>query len=335
MVALFLCLGALFIAGCQPQDEVEVDLQGQVFVVVPSGESVRLGSVQVMLYEERAIQAHLAKRERVIAQRQEELESAVAELGESLKAARASRREAEENYMKREARIREELAALVERAEAKAAGIARKMVINEEFITHVDVLPSAPPGIPTREEYAQYESRRAKWLAMDRAERQAWGEVLSSHNEELEAELEKMATDREEQVFAWADELQLLDEAIGAAREEEAEAEGSLRVAEESLAAIPSYSDFLAELPAPAREIRTDADGEFSIALPAGGRYAILARSERRMQGEERAFQWFIWTTAGETYPRRVLLSNHNVVSAGAAENVVRLSDPEQAQASS
>lgn len=297
-------------------------MRGQVFVVLPTGESLRLGSVQVQVFEESVIRPHLENREAEIAARQAVLRERVHGIEEEIESQEQGQGQMEEAYRQREAEIRKELEELARAADERTAALEAKMKSNETFIANADSVPPPPAGIPTRQEYEDYSRRRAKWLSMSQKERQAWASVLASLNEDLAKEIKAIAAARETQVYAWADELQALDEKILAAKQELEEAEKELVVAREELEAVPAFEDYLVELPRSFREMRTDADGEFSIRLRSDRRYVLLAQTERLLRGETMRLHWFVWTSP-EDGAGRILLSNHNLISSTAPENVV------------
>jgi hypothetical protein len=325
----FLALAVFALTACQPQQN-QVEIAGQVFIVVPSGESMRLGSVEVLLFGDSAIAAHLKATEARIAQQQMTLGQRVAELEKELAIRQTALAEAEALYARRETEIRAELTAAVESAEAKARAITTKIASNKTFIVNADTVPAPPSGVPTREEFEEYSQRRTKWLSMSRTERQAWAQALTSMNGELEVSLQNLAAERDRQVYAWADELRAADEKIQSEGEAVGKAQAALAAAQEKLAPTPKHEAYLADLPKPLREIRTDADGEFTLTLPAGERYAIVARAERMIGGHPTEFRWFIWAAPGQA-GRKLLLSNHNVITSEAADNVVRLPKPKPA----
>lgn len=325
LLGLGLLLG---LAGCQPPEAMREaadpsPVTGQVFVVVGTGESMRLGSVQVQIFEEETIQAHIDEKDRAIATGRDELHERLAELEESASALAETKAKAEEAYRSREAEIRSELAQFIEQSEARTKFLQEEIASNSDFVAFKDSLPLPPPGIPSPEEYRLYDARREKWLTMNREERGAWVEVLTSLNAELTAEIKQLAAAREEKVFAFADELQGLDEKILAAEKSATEVDEAVEVVRKQLDETPDYAAYLEELPPSLRDVRTDADGEFSVQLPPGRRYVIFAQTERRLGEEWVKLRWFV--RAGDGQPGRVLLSNHNLITSEASENVISL----------
>ncbi len=303
------------------------DVTGQVFVVTPSGENMRLGSVRVQLFEEAAIEGHLRNAENAVEAERERLRARVAELEAEGEARKKAGAEADAVYRERETEIRAAVVSARKAVEERAEVINRQVAANEDFIAHVEVMPPPPPGIPSREVFKEYEERRAKWLSMSRADRQIWADAMVSLNEELRAELAQLEAKRAKQVDAWADELRELDLKIEAERRAAAEAEAGIAEVTGRIANLPVDEYFLRDLPEPLRDLRTDADGEFAAVLPAEKRYAIFARADRRIGGEEASFRWFVWVEPGHLDGRKIILSNHNLIDSPSEENVVQFLD--------
>jgi hypothetical protein len=298
---------------------------GQVFLIRPSGDSLRLGSVRVQLFDAETMSRHLVERGRSLALQQEELRARVAALEAEVDQALEDRDQADAAYREREAEIRISLGAYVEQQEARKATLQQGIESNRAFIDSVDSLPPPPDGVPSREENLAYEERRQKWLSMNRAERMNWGVVLSSLNADLEAEIRTLAAEREEKVFALSDELQALDLRIAEGDAAVRAAVAALAGTRQRLADFPQYGDYLSELPSPIEEGRTDADGEFAFTLRLDRSYVLFADAERVMGGETQYFTWLVRVNAGGGRPVRLVLSNHNLLGAEGAERVITL----------
>lgn len=323
------CLGilALTAAGCDRQAErepSETAVAGQVFMVLPTSESLRLGSVRVQVFSEEQIQDHLKTRENELAARSDSRRREVANLEKLAEEQRQEAARAERIYLQREREIRGELSAFLEEIEARVAEWREEIGANASFIKNKDTLPPAPEGIPTREESEAYEAHRRKWLSMTRAERDAWADALTVLNVGLEDKIESLHDARDEKIMAFGDELQALDLAVEAAQKAERETVSRMESLAEELARPFDYPDYLSGLPAPLRELRTDADGEFLVKLPPDRRYVVFAETGRRIGGEQQELQWLVQVS---DYPAsRIVLSNHNLVTAKASENVIKLS---------
>lgn len=315
----------ILLAGCQPAAEVEVLATGQVFLIRPSGESLRLGSVRVQLFEEATMKRHLAERGEAVARRQEELRAQIAALETEVNEAVEGREKADAAYRAREAEIRISLTAYVEQLEVRKATLQRGIESNRGFIDSVDALPPPPAGIPSREENVAYEERRQKWLSMNRSERMNWGRVLAALNADLEAEIAQLAVEREEMLLGLADELQVLDTRV---LEQDAAAQAAavaLDQTRRSLAEFPRYGDYLQDLPASIQEGRTDADGEFAFLLERDRSYVLLADAERMWGGELQSFTWVLRVNPLADRPVRLVLSNHNLAGTAASDGLLPL----------
>lgn len=86
-------------------------------------------------------------------------------------------------------------------------------------------------------------------------------------------------------------------------------------------------SPFLEALPTnDASTTKTDADGRYTLTLLRGARYAIAARAERTVPGQDKPeqYRWLLWAQMdGEK--NQLLLSNDNMMTENPADAVVRL----------
>lgn len=330
-------LGMFLLVGCQPQlkqaDQPEpaqaqtVEVAGQVFVVVPSGENMRLGSVQVLLFEEEAVEEHLRQKEQAMELERQTLQARVAELQEKEASHQVALAEADAAYRSREAAIREAVVEAKKVVAERAGKLNQQISANNDFIEHVDVMPPPPVGVPNPDAFKEYEKRRDKWLSMGRTDRQVWAKAMASLNEEMEAGIALLEANREKQINVWVEELGDLDQKIETERLAVTRYQAALVSLNQELARLPADDFFLADLPAPLWDLRTDADGEFGATLPAGKRYAIMARADRKLGGEPVSFRWFVWMQSGGQGGQKIILSNHNLIGTPSDENVVQRSE--------
>lgn len=66
-------------------------------------------------------------------------------------------------------------------------------------------------------------------------------------------------------------------------------------------------------------QAKTDADGRFSLSVPAGQRVAVLASSKRAVGVETEHYQWIVWVLAKQGQKATVTLANDNLIETGCA----------------
>lgn len=71
----------------------------------------------------------------------------------------------------------------------------------------------------------------------------------------------------------------------------------------------------------------TDADGKFTIKLPASGKYALAARAERRVYDKTERYYWIVWVEAGGRGSKQVMLTNQNMLGQEADDSVFDLKE--------
>lgn len=85
---------------------------------------------------------------------------------------------------------------------------------------------------------------------------------------------------------------------------------------------------YLSRLPRPAYEAKTDADGKFSLQLPAKARFAVIAQAERATPAGREQYNWFLWVSLNGAKSKSIMLSNDNLWRANDADSVVKLESP-------
>lgn len=85
---------------------------------------------------------------------------------------------------------------------------------------------------------------------------------------------------------------------------------------------LESARFFFAELPTPVIHTDTDSDGKYSIMLERGKRYAIVAKSERKIGDSDEEYNWMVWVRAIEE-KQRLTLSNNNLMKSQHPDNVL------------
>jgi len=119
-----------------------------------------------------------------------------------------------------------------------------------------------------------------------------------------------------------------LDEQDGTTRLAQARRTISLLLAEH--ARLEEANDLFAEVRNQAETLaKTDADGKFSVTLPATGRPVLIAEASRDVAGETERYRWVVrvpYKRAGDRLP--IMLANDNLISTGCADCMDMLLDP-------
>ncbi|MBI3879885.1 MAG: hypothetical protein HY301_07440 [Verrucomicrobia bacterium] len=85
---------------------------------------------------------------------------------------------------------------------------------------------------------------------------------------------------------------------------------------------------YFAGLPEPVSTAKTDADGKFSLKLPAKTRFAIAAEAERTTPAGRESYNWLVWVSVDDDKGKSIMLSNDNLFAANSSESVVMVERP-------
>ncbi len=287
-------------------------MEGQVFVVVPAGDSVPLSLVEVQVFERESISRFLEERETAVEEARKLLERKLEEGRAGLVAAREAREREIERIRARRAAIKEEKREFLEQVSDTIEDYRQRILANEAFIIDLDETPQAPEGIPTRQEFAAYSERLERWYSMARSEREAWQVVLKGQNEDLESAIAEQRAERAERLESWEVERKELAASIETHDEAVVAAERALREVEAERRSFPSVADYFEGLPNPELRVRTDANGEFTLVLSRNRPAALVARVNREIRGNREQHAWLLWLDPAKQEPGKILLSNHN-----------------------
>jgi hypothetical protein len=72
---------------------------------------------------------------------------------------------------------------------------------------------------------------------------------------------------------------------------------------------------YLADFPKPIGSAQTDADGEFTLAVPSRGAYVLGAETSREVSSDSEDYVWLIRVPEGARSGTKVLLSNETLVT--------------------
>lgn len=78
-----------------------------------------------------------------------------------------------------------------------------------------------------------------------------------------------------------------------------------------------SGEHFFQDLPSAVASAKTRADGKFTLAIPRGGRYGIVARGSRDVGDAKQVYCWIVWVSLDGMSSKRLVLNDENLVGAG------------------
>jgi hypothetical protein len=71
----------------------------------------------------------------------------------------------------------------------------------------------------------------------------------------------------------------------------------------------------------------TNSDGQFSLRLASNKRYVIAAKAQRRVFDSTEQYYWLIWVALEGEEPKRVMLTNNNLMGTDSADAVFKLKE--------
>jgi hypothetical protein len=301
--------------GCSPKPT-----KGQVFIVTRGAENIKLGLVDVLVFDEQGVATFLEKKtpavESEVSSRTENLRNAERKLQEAQQALDAFQKT---NEAFQPAFLEQK------RQFTKLKGEIREL------------------------DYGPTESRLAIMKRLDDLQQSGRSRSLDEAAAQLERALklkeELDAIDRREtenspvlkEKKAQYAELEIKVTAVSGPSEKQV-AELSNRVssgkaayesASSAAAHFPTLESYLSDpLPAPRTKTVTDADGKFELKLPRKGKFAVFARATRKLENASENYAWFFWLPAG-TDDTPLLLSNNNLVYADYTGHVLPIKPKE------
>jgi len=88
-------------------------------------------------------------------------------------------------------------------------------------------------------------------------------------------------------------------------------------------AQLTSGEHFFQDLPSAIASAKTRADGRFTLAIPRGGRYGIVARASRELGEERQSYCWFVWVSLDGRASKRLVLNDDNIVGSGSPDSAL------------
>ena len=307
--------------GCSPKPT-----KGQVFIVTRGAENIKLGLVDVLVFDEKGVAAFLEKKKPAVeseaALRSENLRKAEKELQGAQYALDEFQRTNEafqSTFLEQKSQLsalkREVLELNNGPTEARLATIKKMEALQSQMLQS-----RRSQSLDAAADQLQKAFKLKEELdAIDRQEKEN-APVLEA-KKARHAELEKQVT-----AVRGPSEKQLTDLSSRVVS-----CKAAHDRARNAAAHFPSLEFYLSDpLPAPHMKTVTDADGKFELRLPRKGRFSVFARATRKVGSESENYAWFFWLpTATDDTP--LLLSNNNLVFADYPGHVLPIK-PKEAQ---
>lgn len=331
---------ALGAAGHRPANAATIT--GQVFIVTPSGDSVKLGLIDVLLVEEKQVTNHLARRQLVLtnelAALRQKLASADAQLGSIRREYGLFQSKSMSPFLAEKAE-HDKLASEVTEFDCVSnrqwstwlelsrewLELSREHDAQLQDFRHAARDPAVGPlGLQARGEWlrktaAQLDAAGAQLDAATKSRDDTLAGASSAgigekrqRLKELEAKLPNLEKSLEAENKGFSEKLKV------AARQHNG--------ASDSLAQFPSADFYLSGfVPVPSASALTDPDGKFSLTVPKGGKFAIFAKAQRLVGERTEHYVWFFWLPELAS-DKPLFLSNRNQVKAGDRNQVLPVS---------
>jgi predicted nuclease with TOPRIM domain len=320
---------------------------GQIFIATQGSQNVKLGAVEIFVFDETTINSFVKQKQAEIAQQRDRLrrEADTAQnefqkveepykkaIGKYLDAkgryndqADVVRRETEKtkeldissqgviadinDYSNKIAEADQQIADVQKDAEKRAA-IAQDELTRKEILSRVNYDPAV---IHANDDKLYCQT--------------ALKELLPKSNELKQRITEQQAVlDTENQKLAKIEtEMAEKQKSAKSAEESYYDAQSKLNVANQAITDFIPAQILFKDLPRPVAQIVSDAEGKFRLELPSGGRCAVFAHAQRTV-AETESYYWLVWTDGGGD----LLLNNANMFGTASSDQVVPVSASEQ-----
>ncbi len=306
-------LTSCYLVGCSPKAT-----KGQVFIVTRSAENIKLGLVDVLLFDEQTVSDFLQKKkpavEKEVGLRAEGLRRAETWQQEAQRALEQFQRTNEAfqpTFLEQKAQfstLKQEIwdlehgplnlrLAKIRQLEALQAQLRQSHNAND--------LDAAA------EQVKKALDLQKEFDAIDLQEKENAPKIKKKEAQyaELDKQITAVSTSSEKKVTELSERVTLCN--------------ADCKKAKTAVMQFPTLDFYLSDpLPAPSMKTTTDADGKFEVKLPRKGRFAVFARASRSSESKTENYAWFFWLpSASDETP--LMLSNNNLVFAEYAGNVL------------
>jgi len=312
--------------------------QGQIFVATQGGENVKLGAIEILVFDEAAINAFIKQRQGVIVKQ-------LGKLNQDVSVAQAAFEKNDVSYNKTVSELHDvqqryyDQDALIKSLTEKSRDVQRnfrelagQVTVLSNSIVHADeqveqICKSA------QEEASRVQDQSTRKIILSETNQQVRTVLADKHNQQANLdsllpkynELQKRVTDQS----TWLDgEKHKLETLVAELKEKEKpekdaenshiDAEHELKDAKAALAGFDARSVFFTGLPPSVVRTVSDADGRFRLELQSSGRFAVYAHAQRTVVQTEDYF-WLVWSNGKDD----LLLNNANLFGRQSLDQVM------------
>ncbi len=277
------------LTGCSPKPT-----KGQVFIVTRGAENIKLGLVDVLVFDEQGVATFLEKKKNVVESEvftrtenlqnvEKKLQEAKHTLGEFRKTNEAFQPAFLEQKSQLSALKREVLELNNGPTEARLTTMKKMEALQSQMLRSRGSQSLSDAG----DQLEKALKLKEELDAIDRREKEN-APVLEAKRARL-ADLEKQVV-----TVSGPSEKQVADFSS-----QVASCEAASESASKAVAQFPTLEFYLSDpLPAPRTKTVTDADGKFELKLPRKGKFAIFARATRKVGNASENYAWFFWLSA-------------------------------------
>jgi hypothetical protein len=101
--------------------------------------------------------------------------------------------------------------------------------------------------------------------------------------------------------------------------------QAAMKTAKAELESFPGTEVILQGLPTGYAKALSDSDGNFTIKLKNKGKHALVAHSSAMVMGKQEQYDWLIWFYAEGNQQKPIILSNGNLMTTDAPENIKKV----------
>jgi len=331
LCALFL-ISILPVTGCGKQIQ-----EGQIFVATQGGENVRLGAVEILVFDEATINTFIKGRREEIVKQLSKLKQGVGpaqvafeKIDGPYNKTVGELQDVQQRYYNQETLIKslteksrdiQRFRQLAARVTDLSNSIAQADGQIEQICKNAQEEASRAQDQSTRKIILSQTNQQVRTVLADKRNQQSnldsllpkYSDLQKSVAEQsagLDAEKRKLET--------LAAELKEKEKAKKDAENSHVDAEHELKEAKAALSGFDAKNVFFKGWPQPVVRAVSDAEGRFKLELPSGSRFAVCAHAQRTVVQTEEYF-WLVWSTGKED----LLLNNANLFGSKSSDQVV------------
>lgn len=332
IIYAFILFSVLPLTGCGKPVQ-----QGQIFVATQGGENVKLGAIEILVFDEATINAF-------IKQRQGEIAKQLSKLNQDVGVAQAAFEKIDASYNKTVGEFQDvqqryyNQETLIKSLTEKSQDIQRFRVLAARMTDLSNSIAQADGQIEqicksAQEEASRVQDQSTRTIILSQTNQQVRTVLADKHNQqsnldsllpkynELQKRVAQQSAEFDEakaKLETIAAELKEKEKAEKDAENSHIDAEHELRDAKGTLAGFDGKSVLFKELPHAVVRTVSDADGRFRFELPSNGRFAVYAHGQRTVVQTEDYF-WLVWSNGKDD----LLLNNANMFGSKSSDQVV------------